>query len=375
MPVSEVDLASLTQVIESIQGAIRRDGRTIGANETRTRNTLIDPVLRALGWSDASVVTQEYLVRYGPQDSDYGVVDYALHPPGARANPMAFLEAKRMSEDLNDDHRFQVFKYALDKGGKLRHFGLTNGDRWEFYKLFDGEPFELLAFSVRTQSASDCARLLLDNFPVLGKPSVEESLQPVYTSPSLARDAVTESNPSEVSVIRSSTVTHQPDVPKILTWLAVSLVLAGILGWAFGVWNAKPIEGAFEYIGLFALFIGLIWIVVMSHRFYPSAVPVALKFLRLRWLFAPINGNRRKTMVWVMVVIVCGIGVGGVGSYFIGLQTGEAVSNVLRILGQLAVAVTVIGIIALVVLERLRQSSRRPPGGWRPRSSHRNRSW
>ena len=70
------EFGKLVSVIESLQEQIKRDHATIGAHETRTRNTLIDPLLKALGWADSSVITPEYIIRYGPRAV---VADYALH--------------------------------------------------------------------------------------------------------------------------------------------------------------------------------------------------------------------------------------------------------------------------------------------------------
>ena len=375
MPTSDVTLESLTQVIESVQDAIRREGRTIGANETRTRNTLIDPVLSALGWSDPSVVTQEYLIRYGAREFEYGVVDYAFHPPGDRAHPMAFLEAKRMLEDLTDDHHEQVCTYALDQGGKLRQFGLTNGDIWEFYELNEGEPSKMFEFSIQRQSASDCADILLRHFLMLTRPSAERLTEPLEALSPLIRNAETTSTSSEIHIVPSRSLSNGVDVPKTLIWLAVSLIVFGILGWASGVWRAGPVEGFFEYVGLFTFVLVTILIVALIRRFFPSVSSVVLRILRFNWLFTPINGNRRKTLVWVGIALVCGIAVGGVGGHFIGLQMAQSVANTLKILGQVAVVTTGIVIVVLVGSGISRNSGKRRPGGWKLRSSYRKRRW
>ena len=375
MPTSDVTLESLTQVIESVQGAIRREGRTIRANETRTRNTLIDPVLSALGWSDPSVVTQEYLIRYGAREFDYGVVDYAFHPPGDRAHPMAFLEAKRMLEDLTDAHREQVCTYALDQGGKLRQFGLTNGDIWEFYELNEGEPSMMFELSIQRQSASDCADILLRHFLTLTRPSAERLTEPLEALSPLIHNAETTSTPSEIHIVPSRSLSNGVDVPKTLIWLAVSLIVFGILGWASGVWRAEPVEGFFEYVGLFTLVLVTILIVALIRRFFPSVSSVVLRILRFNWLFTQINANRRKTLVWVGIALVCGIAVGGAGGHFIGLQMAQSAANVLRISGQITVMTMVTVIIALVVLEISRNSGKRRSRGRKFRSSYRKRRW
>ncbi len=363
MPSEDISFDPLLKVIESIQRAIIRDGRTIGANETRTRNTLIDPLLRALGWDDPSVVTQEYLVRYGAREFEYGVADYAFHPPGDRANPIAFLEGKRMREELTDEHRDQVFAYALNKGGKLRHFGLTNGDRWELYELNEGEPRKIFEFSIHKQSASDCADLLFSHFPMLNRPSAARSLKPADALTTIVHNAGTISRAPEIPSIPSRRLANNVDVPKVLTWLGAFLIAFGIFGWISGVWTAQPIEGAFEYIGLFTVAIGMILAAALVRRFYPSAGPVVLKILRLKWLFAPINGDRRKTLIWVASAIVCGVGIGGVGGHLIGLQTGQTVVNALETLGKIVVITVSVVIALLIGREVARNSGKRRRGG------------
>ena len=159
MPDDGAGLDALVSVIETLQERIRRDHATIGSNETRTRRELIDPVLGALGWVDSSVVTPEYLVRYGPGGGDYRVADYALHAPGQRAQPIAFIEAKRMREDLTDDHRDQAFTYA-DIRDTARYVGLTNGDCWEFYEAHEDRFHCILDVSIRDESAAYCAEQL-----------------------------------------------------------------------------------------------------------------------------------------------------------------------------------------------------------------------
>ena len=156
------DVDNLVSVIESLQEHIRRDHATIGANETRTRNSLIDPLLKALGWADSSVITSEYLIRYGPRAADFWLADYALHAPGQRAQPIAFIEAKRMRQDLNGDHRDQALKYA-NRRKSAEYACLTNGDTWEFYKVSQETPPRLiLKLSILSDPACDCAAQLLE---------------------------------------------------------------------------------------------------------------------------------------------------------------------------------------------------------------------
>ena len=172
MPNADVTLESLTRAIESLQETIRRDGRTIGANETRTRNTLIDPLLHALGWSDPSVLTQEYVVNYqeyaknraiGNKSFRPRLADYALHQQDNPGRLIAFIEAKKMRDDLTDGDRNQVLGYAKERN--VQHFILTNGDRWELYEPTNGVYRPIFSLYISENSASECAQTFRDHFP------------------------------------------------------------------------------------------------------------------------------------------------------------------------------------------------------------------
>ncbi len=152
------DLDALVRVIESLKERIKRDHETIGSNEIRTRTALIDPLLNALGWdtTNPAMVIPEYA-------AGDGVADYALLKvtQGGNTQPIAFIEAKRMNEDLRA-HRAQMLTYSNMTG--VKYAGLTNGDRWELYDVFKEAPLEdrrIINVSVRRQSAVDCAIQLL----------------------------------------------------------------------------------------------------------------------------------------------------------------------------------------------------------------------
>ena len=151
-------LDALVRAIESLQERIRRDGETIGSNEIRTRTTLVDPLLNALGWdtTDPAMVVPEYA-------AGGGVADYALLKvtPDGGSPVIAFIEAKRLHEPL-EPHRSQMLTYANMSG--VRYAGLTNGDRWEFYIVFKEAPLHerrILDVSLLHESAFDCAIHLL----------------------------------------------------------------------------------------------------------------------------------------------------------------------------------------------------------------------
>ena len=100
-------------------------------DETRTRQVLIDPLLRKLGWdvSNPNIVQLEYRVKQGQPD-------YALM---SRGKPRAVVEAKKLGTDL-DEVITQAFNYANPAG--IPYMIVTDGDNWEMYKVFEEATLE-----------------------------------------------------------------------------------------------------------------------------------------------------------------------------------------------------------------------------------------
>ena len=168
MPNSDVTLESLIRAIGSLQETIRRDGDLsrpkTGASEYRTRTFLIDPLLSALGWNNPSVLTQEYVVNYqeyaknraiGNKSFRPRLADYALHQQDNPGRLIAFIEAKKMRDDLTDGDRDQVLGYAKERN--VQHFILTNGDQWELYEKDKPRPICTLSIAIsRHRNAPVC---------------------------------------------------------------------------------------------------------------------------------------------------------------------------------------------------------------------------
>ena len=119
-------LDDLAATIETIKERIVGHRTSLAANEIRTRQVLIDPLLVALGWdvSDPNQVELEYDVR-GRR------ADYALL---VDSNPVAVIEAKRLGHQLVDDNTMQVMSYANTAG--IDYMVVTNGDEWTMYSVF-----------------------------------------------------------------------------------------------------------------------------------------------------------------------------------------------------------------------------------------------
>ena len=363
------DLDALVGAIESIQDRIKRDHSTIGANETRTRDALINPLLGALGWADPSVVTSEYLIRYGRGAANYGVADYALHSPGGRAQPFALVEAKRMNEDLSDDHRNQIFEYAANRES-VKYAILTNGDCWELYEFIEeGRSLQaclMLDLSIRRESAYDCAVQLLplkqdesDDFAELGAFEDTEDFEAASPVPAFSTQFAKPLVPSYVEMSRPFPAppaielarAGAVDVGKVLAWLGVTVVVCGITSYIIGFWLAQPIFDTFAGVG--AIVVGIV------------AIAVATLILpRLPWhllwdlLWRSGEGDARRTLVWLGVAVVVGGIIGGVTGYFTGAQTAQSIANMLAIMGALVVVGALFAV--MVVLAKSRESPSKP---------------
>ena len=352
MPDDGAGLDALVSVIETLQERIRRDHATIGSNEARTRKELIDPPLTALGWDDSSVVTLEYLVRYGPGGNDYRVADYALHAPGRRARPLAFIEAKRMREELTDDHRDQAFTYARIRDS-ARYVGLTNGDRWEFYEAGEDRFRCILDISVRDESAAHCAEQLrwfergTGGFEGMGRREAN-----VLSSPR-DREGVSAAG-------RQSDNTGAVDGKRALNWSALSTLCGVIVGYVIGFRAADPVFD--ELYGGVGAAVVVVLLGLGAVRFLPR-----LRWRRLpwRWLW-PIEGDLRNTLVGLSGGIVVGGAVGGGLGYAAGLGTAQLVSDWLAVIGLVAFVAVLILAVALIAVGS-RGKTRRRGGRYRSR--------
>ena len=124
-------LDDLVETIRTLQKRIKEHGSHIGAYESRTRVTLINPMLSALGWD----VDDPGVVEIEPK-TDEGWADYALL--GSNGKPVIFVEAKKLTENVNP-HAKQSVNYAvgenLNRSPKIQYCALTNGDVWQVFDV------------------------------------------------------------------------------------------------------------------------------------------------------------------------------------------------------------------------------------------------
>ncbi|MEO6944843.1 MAG: hypothetical protein ABI053_09045 [Lacisediminihabitans sp.] len=115
---------------DSIRSAIRRFNKPLqdiaarDANEGDTRIVVTDFLCTALGYDKFEDLTTEFAVR--GEFADYGVrIDKQL---------VAFIEVKRVAQQLNVRHLRQVETYAVKEG--LEWIMLTNGQKWQAYHVY-----------------------------------------------------------------------------------------------------------------------------------------------------------------------------------------------------------------------------------------------
>ena len=143
-------LEDLVQTIEILQKRIKEHKDDIESYESRTRVTLIDPMLCALGWdvSDPTVVEIE------PKVSN-GWADYALL--GSNRKTVVFVEAKKLAD--KDSPLAQVVSYVvtenIQNNTNVRYCVSTNGDAWVVYDVTAQK--SVMSCSIAKEDTAKCA--------------------------------------------------------------------------------------------------------------------------------------------------------------------------------------------------------------------------
>lgn len=120
-------LRPLLEAIMTVRERTTKYRNLLEADETRTRVSLVDPILTALGWNPADPSTVALEQKIGSKSADYALI-------GEQGKPAAIVEAKKLGTSLGGmDQLGQVGMYALGSG--VRFAALTDGDRWQLYDL------------------------------------------------------------------------------------------------------------------------------------------------------------------------------------------------------------------------------------------------
>ena len=144
-------LDDLVQTIETLKQRVKDHRSDIENYESRTRVTLIDPLLCALGWD----VSDPAIVQIEPKGPG-GWADYALLGSNAKT-VVIFVEAKRLS--VKDTPITQTVGYAvsenIENNANVRYCASTNGDTWEVYDITAQK--SVMKASIATDDAAKCA--------------------------------------------------------------------------------------------------------------------------------------------------------------------------------------------------------------------------
>ena len=159
-------MQDISKVIEAVRSRIERQRGSPRLNEQSTKATLIEPVLRALGWvvEDVEEVQHEY--KHRRQDKP---VDYALI---IARTPRLFVEAKALGENL-DDRRWknQIMGYATVAG--VQWMVLTDGDEYRIYNTH--APVEVDSKLFRRVRLSEDAEVTAATLALLARDRLEEN--------------------------------------------------------------------------------------------------------------------------------------------------------------------------------------------------------
>ena len=202
-------LEGLIAEIERIKTRLHTHRETLRENETRTRMTLIDPMLTALGWdtTDPSQILPEYITA-GKQRADYALFGSETDPKG-KPRPIALLEAKKLGASSTKYHE-QVFSYSVARG--IPYAGLTDGNSWELYNLFERKELEercILQVSLADDPADTIAlRMLVLWRPHLQSESgtIEMTGSPILTPPVITETPKTKA----IKVVRRVPIPTHP---------------------------------------------------------------------------------------------------------------------------------------------------------------------
>jgi len=118
----------LCQVLERLRERLQAHRSLLEANEAQTRVSLIDPLLRALGWPTDDPTSVQVEARAGS-----GRADYVLRSGN---QTILVLEVKKVGEKLDIAHSAAV-SYAwelLRQGQPPRYVGVSDGRRWLLYE-------------------------------------------------------------------------------------------------------------------------------------------------------------------------------------------------------------------------------------------------
>ncbi|QDU66261.1 type I restriction enzyme HsdR N-terminal domain-containing protein [Engelhardtia mirabilis] len=159
-------MADLKKAVEAVRERIGKHRGARQLNEENTKATLIEPVLRALGWAveDLDEVQREYRRKRSDKPVDYALLDLRT--------PLLFVEAKALGHDLQDPKwTAQIMGYATVAG--VEWVVLTNGDEYRIYNSHAAVHVDEKLF--RSVSITEESQDLLETLELLSKARMQEN--------------------------------------------------------------------------------------------------------------------------------------------------------------------------------------------------------
>ena len=167
------------------RGRIQEHRDRLSQSEALTRNALVDPLLRDLGWDteDPALVMPEYKL-------GNGFADYALLRNG---KPAIVIEAKKLGTSL-DSVASQGISYCISDG--IQYFAVTDGSKWDVYETHRPVPIaekKIVSFDI---VADNSPEVCLDAL-ALWRRSVQDGVVRAGQAPLLEPENVTPVPPVE----------------------------------------------------------------------------------------------------------------------------------------------------------------------------------
>lgn len=170
---------------EVLKSHIKKSAKSLAALKERdaveadTRTFVTDLLVDGLGYDKYEDLTAEYQVK--GEFADIGIrVDKKL---------LAFVEIKRVAQDLKDQHLRQAKTYAANEG--VSWIILTNGRVWQVYHISNSTPIEhTLLFEVDLLADSTPAAKV-EKLSLLSRNSLKRgALNEIWKSESALQDAI-----------------------------------------------------------------------------------------------------------------------------------------------------------------------------------------
>ena len=184
-------LDDLKETIETLRERIQAHRPYLEGYETRTRQVLIDPMLRVLGWDVENPDSVQLEHRNNQDRLDYVLIE--------KEESIAVIEAKKLKAPLHDKATDQVLTYANRAG--IPYMVVTDGDHWQMSAVFKQGKLEdriLMNFQLTQDEPYACALQALGLWrPNLASGEPKEAVDPVMIEkPAHAESAPTTSKSS-----------------------------------------------------------------------------------------------------------------------------------------------------------------------------------